>query len=308
MFRSIAVIFVICLFASFVFSNEYPVPTPPHKRQAVHGWLILPMEQDLPDWENTNKPVQAWFSHHVPEFYTQSPHNFQIIIRGTLTPMAYVENVSMPILLPYPPKYEIVGHEFTFTPPPPFSLNNLLNGDTTVLRGVVYNGSFDTSYERKSMNIGTFNINELTTAVYLNYSSAVVPFSVLTYYSYPRAITWNGNAQQHFYLSHFIHAAPDFNQIVQGIIDLSQCTCSSLNECPSTMEEWWNAVNLGGSVWTFDYLPNNIYNRLSPSSNQLYFGYLSAKELNCPFTISEEIHCTVGPGFAETCSYYLEYY
>ena len=301
MYSKVALVLCFCVFA---LASNYPVPTPAHGRQAVHGWLILPLEQDLPNWKDTSEPVQAWFSHHVPEFYTQSPHDFQIIVRGTLTPLPFAGNETFPIILPYPPKHQTVGHEFTFTPPPPFSLNDLLNGDLTVLQGVVYNGSFDTSYERKSMNIAKYNIEELTTAVYLNYSSEVVPFTYLTYYSYPRTQTWNGNSQQHFYLSHFIHAAPDFNQIIQGIIDLSQCVCLSWYGCPSSMEDWYNELNAGGIVWTFEGMSNIIENRLLPSSGTVS-GYLASKELSCPFTISEEIHCTVGPGFAETCDSYF---
>ena len=284
--------------------SSYPVATPSHGRQAVHGWLILPIEQDLPNWQDTATPVDAWYSHHTPEFFFDSPHDFQIIVRGTLTPLPFAMNETLPIKMPYPPATELIGNEYTFTPPPPFSLNDLLNGDITILQGTVYNGSFDTSYERIPINIARFDINELTTTVWLNYSSSVVPYEYLTYYSYPRAVTWNNNVDQYYYLSHTIHAAPDFNSIVQAKVDLTSCSCiNNDNSCPSSEEEWYNEISNGGKVWIFENIPNLIQYRLYPTTtNSEVIGLTNDNSMMCKFQILEEIHCVVGPAFGTPCT------
>ena len=107
-------------FSNLVFGFDYPVPIPPGGRFAVHGWLILPWDQPYP--KDPSTPISGWFVHHTPEFWTNSPHNFQLIIGGTLTPMSVAENQTIAIDLPYPPESNLLVNEFTFTPPPPFSL------------------------------------------------------------------------------------------------------------------------------------------------------------------------------------------
>jgi hypothetical protein len=100
--------------------SRYPVPIPPGGRFDVHGWLILPLEQKKPissrqgqgqgqglkaeaeaseDYELT-----AWFSHHVPELFIGSPHNFQILFKGTLRPLSCVVGDVYPLSIPYPPE------------------------------------------------------------------------------------------------------------------------------------------------------------------------------------------------------------
>jgi len=150
---------------------QYPVPIPAGGRNAVHGWLILPWDQSYPN--DPLIPIYAWFVHHTPEFWTDSPHNFQIILAASIIPMSTADGETFAIDLPYPPESEMLVNEFTITPPPPFSLNNLLSGELTQLIGVVYNGSFDTTYERIPLAIATLDILELTTAVWLNISSAI---------------------------------------------------------------------------------------------------------------------------------------
>jgi len=287
------------LFAIFIFASGYPVPTPPHGRQAIHGWLILPIDSDLPNWQDTSAPLDAWFSHHVPEFYTESPHDFQIILRGTIAPLPHAGNVTLPLKIPYPPKHQTIGYEYTFTPPPPFSLNSLLNGELTVLQGVVYNGSFDTTYERIPIAIARLDITDLTTAVYLNYSSSVVPYEYQTYYSYPRAMINDGSSQQHFYLGHNIHAAPDFDQLIQVIIDMSSCAGTNA----------WEIVSQPGIVWTFSGYDNILSERLLPSSEWIT-GTVTTNGVvtSCKMQVQEEIHCTVGPGFFERCDDYISNY
>jgi len=279
----------------FLVQAAYPVPTPPHGRQAVHGWLILPLDSSLPQWKNTTAPVDAWLSHHVPEFYTTSPHDFQIVLRGHLTPLPHAGDVALPLQLPYPPHHELIEYEYTFTPPPPFSLNSLLNGQLTKLQGVVYNGSFDTTYERIPTGLAQMEILELTTARYLNYSSAVQPFPHQTYYSYPRSPVWNNQPVQHLYMAHFIHDAPDFDQFVHVTLDLTTCTPPA-----DPANSAW--VSTPGQVWTFDR-PNTVDFRLLPSLGTLPATTVHAdqSQTTCSVTILEEIHCMVGPGFSERC-------
>jgi hypothetical protein len=200
-------------------TESYPVPIPAGGRRDVHGWLILPTEQSRPVDPTT--PLTAWFSHHVPEFWTDSPHNFQIILKGRLYPSESVEGELFVLDINYPPETDSLIYEFSFTPPSPFSLNDLLRGSLTKLNGVYYNGSFDTPYERDPKSLATLFVDELTTAVYLS-EYETNSFKSLQYLSYPR-----GNAtSSHFYLAHEIHAQPDFDHIGHGLIS----DCSSKEE------------------------------------------------------------------------------
>lgn len=201
--------------------NEYPVATPAGGRFDVHGWLILPMDQEKPVVTSHNSNVteyaiSAWFSHHVPELWEDSPHNFQVILKGKLFPMFCVQGEVFPLELPYPPVDNTLVHEYSFTPPSPFSLNDLLNGDLKQLRGVFYNGSFDTPYERQASSLALLHIEDLTTAVYLD-EFETESFAKLRYLSYPRG----GTSSNHYYLAHEIHAQPDFDHVVHGVV--SQC-------------------------------------------------------------------------------------
>ncbi|CAF4284647.1 unnamed protein product, partial [Rotaria sp. Silwood2] len=142
----------------FLANAQYPVPIPPGGRMAVHGWLILPWDTNV-----TDGPIQAWFSHHVPEFGIDSPHNFQIILNGLLTPLSCfnTEHIPKPIPIPYPPHDKLLQYEYTITPPPAFSLNDLLLEKLTEFKGVIYNGSFDTTYQRIPLALGTLTIRPL---------------------------------------------------------------------------------------------------------------------------------------------------
>ncbi len=195
--------------------SDYPVPTPPGGRFDVHGWLVLPIEQPNPT--NPRVGLDAWFSHHVPEFWTDSPHNFQIILRGRLEPMSCVDGELFTLIIPYPPAEELVVYEYSFTPPSPFSLNDLLNGDIKHIRGVYYNGSFDTPYQREPLSLATLVINELTTATYL-FENETDAFQNLQYLSYPRGDV----SSSHYYLAHHIKAQPDFDHVVH--VKVSNCS------------------------------------------------------------------------------------
>jgi len=261
----------------------------------VHGWLILPIDQAEPTDPST--PVNAWFSHHTPEFWTDSPHNFQILLQGTMVPFSTVNNVTEVIPIPYPPETPLLVDEFTITPPGPFSLNDLLAGRITELYGVVYNGSFDTPYERYALSIATLTITNLTTAVYLNISSAITPYPELRYYSYPR--TTDASADEfHVYLAHQIHAVPDFDQVVHAVITTPSCVCS---ECEND-EEIAESLAQAGSVWSFSNYPNVIESRLAEGDNLIsVMTNNSGKQISCKMQVLEEIHCVVGPAFADHC-------
>ncbi len=167
-----------------------------------------------------------------------------------MVPVSVAENITYAIDLPYPPSSPLVLTEYTITPPPPFSLNDLLNGNITTLLGVVFNGSFDTSYEREAMAIAEFYVHQLTTAVYLNESDAIENFAEMRYYSYPRNLTSVTSVQTpplHFYLSHTIHSAPDFDQVIHASIDLSTCACTG-SVCGNSAN-WIAKVQTPGVEW-----------------------------------------------------------
>jgi len=264
---------------------------------AVHGWLFLLLEQDIPT--NGFTPIPGYFVHHTPEFWTDSPHNFQIIMKGTLVPISTTQNITYPIDLPYPPKMDLIQNEYTFTPPPAFSLNDLLAGSIVQLNGVVFNGSFDTSYERVPVSLGSVYIEELSTAVYLDNSTSLTPHQTLLYYSYPRNIKIVSQGQQHYYFSHFIHSVPDFDQVIHAVIDLDGCVCENCRD-KQQMYEW---IHESGAVWDFHTISNDVRNRLKPREVESA-RLTSAPQPNsvlCKVVVLEEIHCVVGPAFFNIC-------
>lgn len=228
---------------------QYPVPIPPGGRRDVHGWLILPMDQDKPS--NPSTPLRAWFSHHVPELFKDSPHNFQIILEGSLVPVASIKGEVYPFEMPYPPTDSLINYEYTFTPPSPFSLNDLLSGDIREMRGVFYNGSFDTPYERQASNLALLHVHDLTTATYLD-EFETDAFEYMRYLAYPR-----GKTSEHFYFAHEIRAAPDFDHIVHGT--LSMCTGRDGSPIPTD-----GFVQTPGSSWEISSLPNTLEYKLQP--------------------------------------------
>jgi hypothetical protein len=284
---------------SAVATASYPVPTPPNGRSEVHGWLILPLEQEPPP---DDRPVLAWFSHHTPQIYQgdnstevlpplQYPHDWQIIFLGSLVPQPIGDTTAVvPIPMNYPPSSPLLVNEHSITPPPSFSLNNLLNGDIKWLSGTVYNGSFDTLYERIPTNIGKVSVTHLTTVVWLNASTAPA-YPTLQYLSYPR----QPDSQRvvlsnvHLYLAHQIHAAPDFDQIVHAVLDSTKCIGGSIKD-----------ILLPGASWSFPGTVNSIDHRLMPSSAKRKATLASGAV--CDMQIVEEIHCVPGPDFGDRCT------
>jgi len=238
---------------AFTVAKKYPVPTPKGGRTDVHGWLILPIDQPLPADNTTAQAIDAWYSHHVPEFWTDSPHNFQIILRGALMPTSSIEGELYPIDIPHPPADELVTYEYSFTPPSPFSLNDLLNGDIKKMNGIYYNGSFDTPYERQAQSLATLAIRDLTTAVWLD-EFETKSYPNLRYLSYPRSTV--PAASGHFYLAHEIHAQPDFDHVVHGVIS----GCTSPAAIPADVLS--SVVSRAGASWEVVGTDNTLENKL----------------------------------------------
>jgi hypothetical protein len=277
---------------------QYPVPVVPGGRMSVHGWLILPW-----DTNTTDGPIQAWFSHHVPEFWIDSPHNFQIILDGLLTPLPCfnTEPTPQPISIPLPPQNDLLQYEYTITPPPEFSLDDLLLERLTELKGVVYNGSFDTPYQRIPMALGTLTVRHLTTAVYLNESKAIPSYADLRYLSYPRDMSPSGDTKpfQHLYFAHELHGVPDFDHIIHARVDMTNCHCDAQSSLPCTNERVLSEVRTPGAEWSFPTLTNDLSNRLLPPT--VIRGRITNAPVLCPVTVLESIHCMIGPGFDHNC-------
>jgi len=279
----------------------YPVPTPRDGRVEVHGWLILPLDQSV---LTDDRPVLAWFSHHTPQIYhgdnstrilppLEFPHDWQIIFLGAIRPVSIGASMPVaPIPLNYPPSAPLLIDEFTITPPPAFSLNNLLNGDIKWLAGSVYNGSFDTTYERTPTNIGNVTIEKLTTAVWLNVSDE--PFATLQYLSYPRhmaASVARKESEVHLYMAHQIRAPPDFDQVIHVVVDPTQCVGSA-----KVVDE----IMTPGVSWQFPGTVNDINHRFMPSDLH-HKGLLLGSQIACNFVVLEQLHCVPGPDFGTRC-------
>lgn len=248
---ALVAIFALCALTPS-FGKVYPVPTPQGGRRDVHGWLVLPMEQEaIP---NSVQPVEAWFSHHVPEFWTNSPHNWQIMLKGSLMPTPSVEGELYAIAIPHPPADDLVAFEYSFTPPSPFSLNDLLNGQITKLNGMYYNGSFDTPYERIPQSLATLTVQDLTTTVYLEEFEST-SYASLRYLSYPRNLL--PGASNHFYFAHQIHAQPDFDHIVH----VSLVDCMSSNHTNKADVD--SLIARPGASWEFVGIPNTLEHKLT---------------------------------------------
>eukprot|EP01118_Nematostelium_gracile_P017640 TRINITY_DN7605_c0_g1_i1.p1 TRINITY_DN7605_c0_g1~~TRINITY_DN7605_c0_g1_i1.p1 ORF type:complete len:287 (-),score=72.67 TRINITY_DN7605_c0_g1_i1:20-880(-) len=280
----------VSLFVLFLFGTcfAYPVPIPAGGRLAVHGWLILPMEQEI---DSPLQPIEAWFVHHTPEFWATSPHDFQIILQGSLTAISTADNVTFPIGLPIPPLNESLVDEFTFTPPPPFSLNDLLSGEIQEMVGVVYNGSFDTSYERIAIAIANLQIRNLTTAVYLNITLDD-NYDTLRYLSYPRSpIIWESGLID-FYFSHEIHSQPDFDHVVHTQIDFDSCVGHNID---------YEVMQQPAAVWEIIGVKNELKDRLAVNDVVSVELITNGASTLCKMVVLEELHCVVGPGFFSVC-------
>lgn len=263
---------ILCTLLGVSCAQKYPVPTPAGGRRDVHGWLILPVDQPLPADNTTVEAIEGWYSHHVPEFWTDSPHNFQIILRGSLIPTSSVEGELYPIDIPHPPADELITYEYSFTPPSPFSLNDLLNGKIKYLNGMYYNGSFDTPYERIPQSLSTLSVKALTTAVYLD-EFETNGYPNLRYLSYPRSV--KAASSGHFYFAHEIHAQPDFDHIVHGTV----ADCVSLTNISPALD-MDIIVSLPGGSWEIMGRPNTLEYKLTP-------GQVTERYMTCAVSSAE---------------------
>jgi hypothetical protein len=160
---------ILALFAAIVCAVQLPLPSHSIPRSvdlqeggrfSVHGWLHLPTDECEELHQKNNSVVCGFWSHHTPEFYRSSPHNFNIIIQATV-------ELHMPVAtVPGPP----LASSFT---PTGFSLNNLItNSPPGVPSGTFYNGSYLGAYPRVPVSGGHFALeNPHTSWVhYLNES------------------------------------------------------------------------------------------------------------------------------------------
>ncbi|CAF5211610.1 unnamed protein product, partial [Rotaria magnacalcarata] len=202
---------------------------------------------------------------------------------------------------PYPPRDPLIQYEYTITPPPEFSLNDLLLQTLTELKGSIYNGSFDTPYERIPIALGTLTVRELTTAVYLNESTSVPSYPDLRYLSYPRDMSSSGDTKpfQHMYFAHEIHSVPDFDHIIHVSIDTTQCHCEKSSPLLCNSKKILQQIRTPGVEWSFPTLTNDFQNRLLPPT--VIKGRITSGPVLCPITVLESIHCMIGPDFNHKC-------
>lgn len=236
--------------------------------------------------------------HHTPEYYDgdettrvlqpeEFPHDWQLIFLGTLSPVA-VDGSGPAAPLTIPTDTPLLGAEYTMTPPPNFSLNSLLNGELGWLLGSVYNGSFDTPYERIPIAIGNVSVLSLTTTQWLNASAALTPTANLQYLSYPRQPNAPAGTAPLLYMAHQITAQPDFDQVIQ--VELSQCTGDV------------SAGLVPGVAWVFPGTSNTMNTRLMPGGAPWKVALAAGSTpLTCQATVLEEIHCVAGPDFGNPC-------
>lgn len=277
---------IVCLVLVCVVVSAVPLPMPSRwippsvslaagGRQGVHGWLWLPTDDGkAPDPQR----LRGYWSHHTPEFYTHSPHDFQLLMHAELRLQTALPE------LPFAQTDELVGNEYTFTPPYHFSLNDLIEGRTLHLAGNFYNGSFDTTYERIKMSNAAFEgtAQNITTVHYLNLTASD-PIELLTYLSYPREEAPVANATSRaVYMAHLIHVEPDFDHIVQArVLGV---------ECASLAAEV-------GATWQMRTV-NSVEERLQVGPIEAI--HLPSNK-TCSLVVQEDIHCVLGPDFGPRC-------
>jgi len=280
----------------------YPVPTPPNGRSDVHGWLILPIASAPTAKIDGVYSTLAWFSHHVPEFFEESPHNFQMMALAALYSTPHIPGVSPYALqIPLPTNGTdswTLGYEYTITPPPPFSLNDMLERRFYQLNGAVYYGSFD-SAQRYAVNLGQLEILSLSTANWLNYSTDNPGPYELTYFSYPvQLLQGEAVGTVGLYLAHTIvsASAPDFDQVVHVNVLVDMCTDAG-KEGDIT-----RVLQAPGLQWTIPSRNNSLEAKLLKGDMVKMQTVLSRSMVACQINVVETIHCAVGLGFDKNCN------
>ncbi len=272
--------------------DVYPPIT--NGRNDFHGWLLLPTVQSGPH-VGSRSPIKGYFYHHTPEFETQSPHDFEIMIEADLYLDLFVPN------LPLPPQYYVVGTEYVFTPPS-FALDQLISHTLTNFTGRFTNGSFDTA-QRYLLSNATLVVTNLTTVHYLH-ENASAGYSELVYLSYPRDPTQSPSrllGVQHFYFLHLEEKSPDFDQIIHVTIDISSCQYAGSD---SALD-----VTSVGATFVIPSSENTVHHRLSPCQQCGDLPVLlmtdgtrgSEQHTKCTMRVLEEIHCVTVPDSFAKC-------
>jgi hypothetical protein len=252
-------------------------------RVDVHGWLWLPINTN----DSNSKILHGWFYHHTPEFWTDSAHDFEIMVLADLV----LDNLvtGLPVV------EFMIGTEYVFTPPA-FSLDELITGKVGSYYGRFTNGSFDTP-QRYLLSNGTLNVVERTTVHYLE-QNATVGYIEAPYYSYPRAIGDTSVTPHQLYFLHLEEKMPEYDQILHVTLDPE--TCKFLGE------DTINDVIMPGATFVFPTIQNDVLHRAGPwIKGALIVNLMTSRNdqshTQCLVKIIEEIHCVVIPDSFAKC-------
>ena len=254
-------------------------------RFSRHGWLMLPWDRsaDAP----AAQPINAWFYHHTPEFFLDSPHDFLLMLSGQLI----LANTSVTPLLPLPPAAETLGTEFVWTPPA-FSLNDLIV-TPSLAPGLLQNGSFDTP-QRFDLSDGKIDLLPDRTVHYLS-STAACSYANPVYLSYPRAYPRGAALESplHLYFVHLVWASPDFDQVLHVTLDPASCASEVSAE----------TLNGVGVTFSFPTLGADVLSRPMPAEDvQSVLVYLpSQPAVQCAVVVVEQVHCVIMPDSFANC-------
>eukprot|EP00658_Telonema_sp_P-2_P012082 TRINITY_DN14606_c0_g1_i3.p1 TRINITY_DN14606_c0_g1~~TRINITY_DN14606_c0_g1_i3.p1 ORF type:complete len:346 (-),score=88.94 TRINITY_DN14606_c0_g1_i3:126-1118(-) len=267
-----------------------------HGRSDVHGWLWLPKDLKHHDPTEPVRSLSGYWYHHTPEFGLHSPHDFEIMIEGTV-------HLDHPLMgMPLPPTTPVLSTEYAFTPPA-FSLDELITRNRTRFYGEFTNGTFDRP-PRVLMSNGTLEVHKLTTVHYL-YDSHNTTLPEQAYLSYPRSPS-AVSGSLHLYWLHLLWSgrgtgeagspAADYDQLVHVVVDLDSCTWLH----GDTPED----VNAVGATFTTS-LTNTLGERLHAGEHSVMLHTLRSvghqNKSSCKINVVEELHCVVMPDSLTKC-------
>lgn len=256
-------------------------------RDSVHGWLWLPTDDCC-----NNSTLTGYFYHHTPEFGVASPHDFELMVEGTLTLDDSLTG------LPLPPATPALGTEYVFTPPT-FPLDELINGERRTFQGRFTNGSFDT-LQRHLLSNASLEVSALPVVHYLHdLTNQTLPAQA--YLSFPRhhrrSILKSGIV--HLYWLHLLWSAPDYDQIVHVTVDFESC---EFRNGDTRLD-----VSAVGATFATG-LPNAVGHRLhsglhvvSMVTERSAASAAGTKPTTCVATVVEEVHCVVMPDSFAKC-------
>jgi len=265
-----------------------------HGRVDVHGWLWLPT--DVSETNGSVSMLVGWFYHHTPEFFYDSPHNFEIMAKGSLA-------LNNPVSgLPLPPTSPLVGTEYVFTPPA-FSLDDVIVSALTTFHGKFSNGSFDTP-QRYLLSNGTISITELVNVLYLD-SKAPKGYHHLVYLSYPRFVGRRPSNpdEVHLYFLHLLEKSPDFDQIVHVVLNASSCENFMEGKRNQAAASVPPGLYSPGATFVVEQSRNDVLYRLSPKNATVNVAWIGPKRhyALCKTQVLEEIHCVTVPDSFANC-------